>query len=312
MGGFVLDDDNGKPGRTLCLEEIEELVRNDEIQYPIITKAEIKDKSKGDVVTKGLVLIQTTWFLLQCVARAKKHLALTELEVATAAFAFLNSITYALWWDKPLNVKCPIRVRKKHLCGQQAGEQGAGSEQGATDVYDEELATEVGVVEVSRRRGFWRNVCSAVKTVFLVIFSPFRSMVAEDNDDHTFFAGKNENNVVYLGAAVVVATVFGGIHCIAWSFSFPSPMEQRLWRASSIVITATPMAIQGSMSALLVESGPKPGLADLITYSILLYPLSIVYFLARITLLVLSLMALRLLPPSALQAVHWTTFLPHV
>jgi hypothetical protein len=87
MGGFVYN------GRTLSLKDIEDLVEKDEIEYPIISKEEIKDKSKGDAITKGLALIQTTWFLLQCVARGSQHLSITELELATAAFALLNIIT---------------------------------------------------------------------------------------------------------------------------------------------------------------------------------------------------------------------------
>ena len=107
MGGFV-------DGTTLLsLNDIERLVRSKEIEYPIVTREEIQDKSKGDAVTKALVVLQTTWFLLQCAARGSQHLALTELEIATAAFALLNIIIYALWWDKPLDVQCCIVVRRR-------------------------------------------------------------------------------------------------------------------------------------------------------------------------------------------------------
>ena len=75
-----------------------------------ITKEEIEDKSKGDIVTKGLVVIHTGWFIMQCIARGAKDLAVTELEIMTVAFAFLNFITYLFWWNKPLNVNCPIRI----------------------------------------------------------------------------------------------------------------------------------------------------------------------------------------------------------
>src|ERR1700741_4702380 len=105
MGGFV----DGK--EVLSLDRIEELVRNDEIEYPIVSREEIEDRSKGDAVTKALVVLQTTWFLLQRAARASQHLAVTKLELATAAFAVLNIAMYVLWWDKPLDVQCPIRVR---------------------------------------------------------------------------------------------------------------------------------------------------------------------------------------------------------
>ncbi|EEB99729.1 hypothetical protein MPER_00523, partial [Moniliophthora perniciosa FA553] len=44
------------------------------------------------------------------VARAVTGLAITELEIATVAFALLNFTTYFLWWNKPLSVQYPIQV----------------------------------------------------------------------------------------------------------------------------------------------------------------------------------------------------------
>jgi hypothetical protein len=38
---------------------------------------------------------------------------------------------------------------------------------------------------------------------------------------------------LFIGS-ILVATVFGGIHCIGWSFDFPSYTEQLLWRISSV------------------------------------------------------------------------------
>jgi hypothetical protein len=103
MGGFV----DGK--EVLSLDRIEELVRNEEIEYPIVSREEIEDRSKGDAVTKALVVSQTAWFLLQCAARASQRLVLSELELATAAFAVLTIIMYVLWWDKQLDVQCSLQ-----------------------------------------------------------------------------------------------------------------------------------------------------------------------------------------------------------
>lgn len=93
-----------------------------------ITAKIILDKSKGDSLTKGFVVIQTTWFVLQCIARGVKHLPITELEVVTLAFAALNLVTFAFWWNKPLNVRCPIIVdgedgdEEVRVQGERAGE----------------------------------------------------------------------------------------------------------------------------------------------------------------------------------------------
>ncbi|TFK59365.1 hypothetical protein BDN72DRAFT_865209, partial [Pluteus cervinus] len=80
-----------------------------------LTKEDIDDKSKGDILSKALVAFQTTWFVFECLARLQQKLPLLELEVITLAFAVLNVITYALWWYKPLNVLRPIylHIREK-------------------------------------------------------------------------------------------------------------------------------------------------------------------------------------------------------
>jgi hypothetical protein len=329
MGGFVYHGDNG-PLRTLSLQDIEELVEKDEIEYPIISKEEIKDKSKGDALAKGLVLIQTTWFLLQCVARGAQHLSLTELELATAAFALLNIVTYALWWDKPLNVQCPVQVRKKHVCGQGGGGEVVTGEK-ETSQGDSQQRSEA-VAEGARERttfvirvrdwcsSFWHwwswsNVGKAVKAVFSIVFGPFWFMITadeDDDDDDTFFVGENEDDdrqvKAFLGA-LVVSMVFGGIHCIGWLLFFPSHTEQLLWRISSVAITGIPLYFM--VIGLIATIDNIPDIVKILI--VILFLLSpILYLLARVALLVLAFMALRSLPHSALQTVQWTTFIPHV
>ena len=106
MGGFTLHT-QGKPLRVLDLEA---LARAGRINWPDITEEEIKDKSKGDYFSKGTVVLQTTWFIVQFFARAASKLTITELEVVTLAFSTLIGVIYFLWWDKPLDVRCSAPV----------------------------------------------------------------------------------------------------------------------------------------------------------------------------------------------------------
>ncbi|KDQ49518.1 hypothetical protein JAAARDRAFT_42852 [Jaapia argillacea MUCL 33604] len=110
MGGFMLEDDHGRPVRPLVLQDIEEL---DDSEFPRITEIQIQDRSKRDALSKAVIMVQTTWFILQCVARALERLPITELEIATLAFTVLNLATYTLWWSKPADVRCPYPIRKK-------------------------------------------------------------------------------------------------------------------------------------------------------------------------------------------------------
>ena len=80
------------------------------IDIPEITAADIEDRSKGDALWKTIAILQTTWFILQCIARGQQQLALTELELVTLALASLNAATFAIWWHKPLGVQEPVRI----------------------------------------------------------------------------------------------------------------------------------------------------------------------------------------------------------
>ena len=57
-----------------------------------------------------IALVQTLWFVAQCIARGAQHLDLTLVELLTLSLAVLNGLMYFLWWNKPLDVRCPIRV----------------------------------------------------------------------------------------------------------------------------------------------------------------------------------------------------------
>ncbi|KAJ3576384.1 hypothetical protein NP233_g481 [Leucocoprinus birnbaumii] len=107
MGGYTIFRDSN-PYWTLCLEDVD--LPRDINLIPYYTEEEIMDRSKGDVLSKGVALLQTAWFGMQYFTRVYNQLPLTELETVTLAFVVLNFVMYILWWYKPLNVQCPIRV----------------------------------------------------------------------------------------------------------------------------------------------------------------------------------------------------------
>ena len=60
MGGFALHDASDKSFlRVLDETTLKEL--EGEIEWPTITEKEIQDRSKADIFSKGIVLLQTTW-----------------------------------------------------------------------------------------------------------------------------------------------------------------------------------------------------------------------------------------------------------
>jgi len=117
MGGFTLIDldrkDAAPKQRTETVLTIDYLKENPKISLPEITADEIKDWSKGDVLFKLIAILQTSWFIIQSIARGQQGLALTELELVTLALASLNAVTFAIWWHKPLGVQEPIKIYLK-------------------------------------------------------------------------------------------------------------------------------------------------------------------------------------------------------
>ena len=94
----------------LTPERFSELLTAKKIEFPNVTVEEIKDRSKTDGFSKTIALGQTLWFVAQCIARRAQHLDLTFVELLTLSLAVLNGVMYFLWWNKPMDVRCPIRV----------------------------------------------------------------------------------------------------------------------------------------------------------------------------------------------------------
>lgn len=126
MGGLLLCDNDSKTAiQVLQVDELLELMREGKVDQLQISEGDIWDKSKGDLFMKLFAVLQTTWFIFQCIFCWVAQLPITELEVMTLSFAALNIITYALWWQKPQDVIKPIPVWLKNVS--QCEEAGAES-----------------------------------------------------------------------------------------------------------------------------------------------------------------------------------------
>lgn len=109
MGGYHVFDGNN-PHVYLTPDNVLSLIGDGLLDPP--SEEEIQDHSKSDSFAKALVLVQTLWFVMQCIARAIEHLPITELEIATVAYTIPIVGIYICWWNKPLGISQPIRVQK--------------------------------------------------------------------------------------------------------------------------------------------------------------------------------------------------------
>ncbi|KZP22259.1 hypothetical protein FIBSPDRAFT_1043726 [Athelia psychrophila] len=278
MGGFYYLEPGNDP-RPLSPEEVENHIKNGSLELP--DKSDISDKSKGDALSKLFASLQTIWFVMQSIARPIQHLPLTKLEIATLAYTSINVAMYGFWWYKPLSVGRPVRVRRSNV---------PDTPTPPTSPPSGKLVTLMKAVIGAQDHGVDLFRLSKVPT---------------------FYAGVPNNTELLTADAIALgfAMVFGAVHCIAWSFVFPSHAEKLIWRIASIALVGVP-AIYIFLLGLWAR---KPESRKAITIFLLLLLIGIpFYLLARVVLLVLAFTTLRSLPPAAFETVHWTTFIPHV
>ncbi|KIM19723.1 hypothetical protein M408DRAFT_56576, partial [Serendipita vermifera MAFF 305830] len=259
------------------------------------SETELKDRGKSDVLTKLIVLVQTMWFVIQCIVRRTQHLPLTELEVVTLAYTMLNFFIYVFWWDKPRNVECPIRVYKTWTGShKESGERPYTLDDGQSHwvrlMLDYTIGSQDQCVTLSKQRSipmFWSGRM-----------------------------GERELCLAGLGPSILGAA-FGAIHCIVWSSEFPSHAELILWRIGCVSMIIVPFAVAMVCARYGIEDREQAWYSSLLAlmgvFGTLILILSAwLYIAARIATLVIAFTALRSLPPAAFLTVDWTTFIPHI
>ena len=70
----------------------------------------IRDKSKADVLAKGLVCFQVGWLLLEIISRKVVGYPITLLELHVLVHCACAIAMYGLWFHKPLDIRDPIMV----------------------------------------------------------------------------------------------------------------------------------------------------------------------------------------------------------
>ena len=304
MGGFHLfersSEEMGHGNRGMSQEDdkplhplqASDLVRFDGYsEFSMPTEAEIKDKGKSDWLAKALVLLQTSWFVMQCIARAIKHLPLTHLEIITLAYAAMNFVIYIFWWNKPLNVNRPVRVFRKlepRETQPQTGEQTSEAQELTLEAIGD------GLVTIAK---------------FIVGIQDRDVVLSREDQVPRFWADTSTtDDEAGIADAIVlgVGVCFGAIHCIAWRFSFLTHTEMLMWRISSVSITTMPIYI--FLGSLLSVTLDRTNVGNVI----LIIPAGILYIIARAVTLVLAFISLKDLEPGAYEIVHWTTFIPHI
>ncbi len=141
----------------------------------------------------------------------------------------------------------------------------------------------------------------------------------------TFYSPKTDAEMaVFRIIFPIFGAVFGGLHCLGWTFTFPTGAEQIIWKLGSITIAIIPLLyfLIAFFSTFNTGDGwsatwkLRPIKAVLRGFALVVAMFSIalasVYLFARMTLLIEALVLLRKQPKTVLLVVDWTKFVPHL
>ncbi|RAH73528.1 uncharacterized protein BO66DRAFT_225105 [Aspergillus aculeatinus CBS 121060] len=197
--------------RILTPKEILQLVHDHKLHHlPDIDEEDIEDKSKSDKFIRVIAVFQILWLCIQVISRAVEHLAVSQLEIVTVAFALCAVIIYGLAWNKPQGVNIPISIL-------QVSDQGAD--------YGTSLEKETTPATASSGKGWVKHIITpeAIDKYFKVM------------------EGEGYAASWFIPVVVLTGMLFSGVHLAAWRSHFPTHLEKLLWRIAAIYSTAFPL-----------------------------------------------------------------------
>jgi hypothetical protein len=173
--------------------------------------SDINDKSKSDAFARTVSVAQITWIAVQVFIRVVRRLAVSQLEIAVVAFSACAIFIYVLDWKKPKSVLVPHSVL----------------------LFPGAIPRDV----IRTEDESW---CNAPNLTFIFgLDAPFYPCGCPIPND---VVARNYTKVThgeqFFSGLTLGSYIFGGIHIAAWNFSFPTAIEQILWRISSLYCTS--------------------------------------------------------------------------
>lgn len=210
MGGFYLREDanSSSKAKAHLLTARHFADSWESVQMPKFSIDDLNDKSKTDYFTKAIAIIQIAQLLLSLTVRTRLHLAFSQLETLTLAFAICGVLTYICYWYKPQDVRRPIKVQLR-----------PGKE--LPPKFQQRTFERLWEVLTNSKANDDHQPLDRIR-----------------NDNIPKAEPQTTHYALYVLTALTAG--FGSIHAIAWNFEFPTFAEQMLWRTATLVSTAVP------------------------------------------------------------------------
>jgi hypothetical protein len=249
-------------------------------RLPNISKEKINDYSKSNFFTKAVTAVQVFATIVQVIVRYSRHLAISQLELAVAAFSVCATITYLLVLRQPKGL-ATITVL-----------QNDGKPLLHEDAYK--------ICVDSRHSSFFRSVMKE-RSYYL------NGGVDEGISNDAIIS---ENLELFVTGMIAGGAIFGALHCCAWNFKFPTFQEHLLWQIASLETAITPGIVLCCFIPFAIFDDHLLGVVSVIIVLILITTFSF-YVMARCFLVVEVFRSLFYLPPDAFIST-WADNIPRV
>ncbi|KAK0636684.1 hypothetical protein B0T17DRAFT_482684 [Bombardia bombarda] len=318
MGGFVLMPSD-TPKFPINSKQLNYLVSKGYVSIPEVSQRDITDRTKADYFAKFVTVFQTTWFLMQVVGRGATHLHVTTLELTAVAIVVCTFGTFYCWYKKPLDVEVPIIIRPNVTIAQILIEAGPA----ASEPYKQ---TPLDFVD-----DFTPSWSINVTSRFGIRTGPRRRPLRRLGNCRIPQLDKPSRALLF-----TITHIYGSMHLIGWNFTFPTAIEQLLWRIAAATIFATTFLfwaidrgeawyfdkeylkwyylITRKKPPADEKIGRDPGRKFHAPTWVLFAHLMIAacYTVARLYLFFEGFYGLRKLPASAFECVNWNQAIPHL
>lgn len=296
----------------------------------------INARGKGDAIGKLLAIIQALSLVIQCLLRKIDSLSVTLLEFHVVIQVFFAIIIYGFWWSKPQGVMEPMpfeqpatRFAELPPAREVSGKKTTSDNQpirvlslsSLTGLDDIEQANLLPIPQANTHTTSTNQMDTVEifqRPSSLSLFSWETIEELHTRLRHWDNAGRQGvthlhifNNIKDIDIEsdwvfVSIYALYGAVHSIAWNSSFPTPLEQLLWRVSCVSLIVT-VPLMFSLIALLIRFS---GLRSIIIGLVLLGVFHVM--ICRSYLTIECFISLRLLPANAYQTVTWETIWPHI
>jgi hypothetical protein len=203
---------------------------------PNVSSRQLEKIHKGGTLAKAIAVLQVIYLALQLLVRKITNLPCSQIEIATLAFAASSLITYGLYWNKPQDVESVHIVKANRLPTIEDVEKILDVRNGDTPPIWKRFRKmsrtddELDLAPIS-------NDCTRPLVYWKLVITPKLPLSMQN------FANCNMELLVLSVGVLIGGTIFGGLHCLAWNFHFPTPTEALAWRVCSVTVSGLPLII---------------------------------------------------------------------